>query len=226
MYSYSKTLSYSSALFIFLFSMGVYADTQYVSDQLEITMRTGPAVKNKINQMLKSGDQLTVLQQNENGYTQVKNDTGKTGWVLQRYLMAKPSARSQADALLLREKTLNTRLSEVDNLSSELGMSEKNLKESQALNKQLNLALSKLKKVSADTIKIHDKNIVLNDALERSEAEQSRLKVENLRLSNNTEQAWFVRGAGVILLGMLLGLLVPKLRFKKKRAWGDFSSYN
>ena len=63
MYSYSKTLSYSSALFIFLFSMGVYADTQYVSDQLEITMRTGPAVKNKINQMLKSGDQLTVLQQ-------------------------------------------------------------------------------------------------------------------------------------------------------------------
>ncbi|MCP3849384.1 MAG: ligand-binding protein SH3, partial [Gammaproteobacteria bacterium] len=42
------------------------------------------------------------------------------------------------------------------------------------------------------------------------------------RLANNAEQAWFIRGAGVILLGMLLGLLIPKLRFKKKRKWGDF----
>ena len=90
---------------------------------------------------------------------------------------------------------------------------------------ELEAELKKLKQIAADTLRINEKNEKLAASLERAESRQASLQVENERLRNNTEQAWFIRGAGVILLGMLLGLLIPKLRFKKKRKWGDFSNY-
>ena len=222
-----RMLNQFTRIGVFLVTMSLtgvlLAETAYVSDELEITLRTGPGIKNKITSMLQSGEGLEVLQSNSNGYTEVRAANGKTGWVLQRFLMVEPSARSRLDEIQLREQELVEQQQEILGLRAAAVDSEFQSKSMQKSNAELKAELERVKKIAADTLIINDKNTELADALAQAESKQTSLQVENERLSNNTEQAWFIRGAAVILLGMFLGLLIPKLRFRKKRKWGDFS---
>ena len=80
------------------------AETRYVSDQLEIPMRTGKSTQHRILRMLPSGTPLEVLElDKENGWTRVRTPDGKEGWVLTRLLMDIPAAR---DRLARAEKRL------------------------------------------------------------------------------------------------------------------------
>jgi hypothetical protein len=69
-----RLLSYTilAAIFIPLMSS---ANPLFVSDQLEITLRTGPSTTNKITKMLRSGDQLNVLTTNTKGTPKYKIPT-------------------------------------------------------------------------------------------------------------------------------------------------------
>ncbi len=201
------------------------AESVYVSDQLEITLRTGPGVKNKIVAMLNSGDELEVLQRNPGGYTEVRAPNGKTGWVLQRFLMDEPAARSRLDEIESREQQLAAQQTEIEQLRDDLLSSRTESAAVARQNAELQAELKQVRQVASDTLAINERNAELTSSLEQAETRQTALQLENERLRSNSEQAWFVRGAGVILLGMLLGLLIPKLRFKKKRKWGDISGY-
>lgn len=216
----------SIVFFLSLFTTAwAVAQIAYVSDQLEITLRTGPGVKNKIIAMLNSGDELDVLQQDPGGYTQVRAPNGKTGWVLQRFLMEAPAARSRLVEIEERERQLMAQQAEIEQLREDLLASQTESTLVQQSNVELKAELQEVKQVAADTLTINEKNQALSASLELAEAQHVSLQLDNERLRSNTEQTWFVSGAGVILLGMLLGLLIPKLRFKKKRKWGDFSGY-
>ncbi len=211
-------------LVISMMSSIAVAESTYVSDELEITLRTGPGLKNKITAMLRSGDALEILQENANGYIEVRTANGKTGWVLKRFLMDSPSARSRLNEVQAREEKLAEQQLEIQELRTAASDSESASITMQEVNRELKSELERVNAIAADTLAINEKNKSLASALKQAEAKQASLQVENERLSNNTEQAWFLRGAGVILLGMFLGLMIPKLRFKKKRKWGDFSS--
>ena len=64
------------------------AETAWVSDQFEITLRTGPSTSNAIHLMVRSGTELEIIAQDpDKGYTQVRTGGGTEGWVLSRYLM-------------------------------------------------------------------------------------------------------------------------------------------
>jgi SH3 domain protein len=48
------------------------------------------------------------------------------------------------------------------------------------------------------------------------------LKQENRELRNETNQRWFLIGGGVIIVGIILGLILPHLRFqRRKSSWGS-----
>jgi len=48
------------------------------------------------------------------------------------------------------------------------------------------------------------------------------LKQQNRDLGNDSTQRWFLIGAGVVLLGIILGLILPHLRFqRRKSSWGS-----
>src|SRR3569832_1879991 len=87
------------------------AEPRYVSDELEVTLRTGQSTQHQIVRMVKSGTAVEVLATDANtGYTKVRTPSGAEGWVLSRYLMTSPSARQQLDELQRRLATL-----EIDN---------------------------------------------------------------------------------------------------------------
>ena len=164
------------------------AETLYVSDELAITLRTGPGVKNKITSMLKSGEDLEIIQKNSDGYTEVPTANGKTGWVLQRFLMAEPSARSRLDGIDLREKELNEQQQEISILRTGAVDSETQLLATKQTNSKLKEELKRVKKVAADTLIINEKNQQLSEALALAEAENAPADEDRI-LQNALDQA-------------------------------------
>ena len=56
-------------------------------------------------------------------------------------------------------------------------------------------------------------------ALERS---LQTLQQENENLKDRTARDWFMVGAGVVLLGIIVGLIIPRIRWRKKSSWDTF----
>lgn len=70
------------------------ADTKYVIDRLEITLRSGPDTGNRIITMIPSGQALEVLSTGGD-WAEVRLPSGEQGWVLARYLSTEiPKARN------------------------------------------------------------------------------------------------------------------------------------
>ena len=74
----------------------------------------------------------------------------------------------------------------------------------------------------ADAVRIANERNELRNSVRTLTRELEDVKQENRDLHNQTAQNWFMIGAGVIILGIILGLLLPHLRFqRRKSSWGS-----
>jgi SH3 domain protein len=96
------------------------ADTVYVSEECEITMRTSPGNDRKIISMIKSGNAMEILEKGPE-WSMVRIPSGKEGWVLNRYITtSQPSAmvlervRKDYDVLAAKYKELKERFDRLD----------------------------------------------------------------------------------------------------------------
>ena len=216
-----KQLSLLCGLFL-IFSAAM-AKTQYVSDHLIITLRTGQGNTYQIIKTLVSGERLEILEETEAGYTHVRTDDGTEGWVRTQYLSDEPTAREQlaaAQAKLekLQEKntSLASRLSTMQKDNSQLSSK---LTELNKEHKRAEVDLKRLNEVAAKPILLDRENRDLKEKTVTLSNELQLLKQENQLLKDRSDRDWFIVGAGVLLGGILLGLLAPKLRRRKKDSW-------
>jgi SH3 domain protein len=200
--------------------------TRYVSDELEITMRNGQGVKFAIRKMLSSGTKLDVIETDPTGYSKVRTSNGTEGWVLTRYLDNMPSSRDRLAAS--EQKIANLELeiaqykSEIEALSSQnsdTGSQNLTLTEtSQRLSKEL----ENLRRTASNAVALDNESRLLKEGLQEKEHEAQLLIIENSALKDNNAKTWFLVGAAVLIAGLLLGLIIPRLRFQKKSSWGSF----
>jgi SH3 domain protein len=165
-------------------------------------MRTGPGVEHKIVAMLETGTRLDVVEYRSD-WSLVQMDNQKEGWVLTRFL-------TEEKPLTFQMETLQT---ENERLSDALEKSEKRNKE--LIKKNASLAdieakYRELKQASADYLALNEKYQELVQLSNEQEQQISMLK-ENL---NNEAMLWFLSGAGVFIVGLILGLSTRK----KKRS--------
>jgi SH3 domain protein len=208
------------------FPLITYAQTtRYVSDELEITMRNGQGVKYAIKRMLKSGLKLEVLETDPNGYSKVRTSNGVEGWVLTRYLSNLPSAKArlaaseqrvaklELDIAKYKEEigSLSTQNSSVD--SQNLTLKEK----AQRLGKELD----DLKRTASNAVALDNENRKLKEKLQQIDHQNQSLILENNALKENDTRSWFLIGAAVLFGGVILGLILPSLRMRKKNSWGS-----
>jgi SH3 domain protein len=199
------------------------AEVRYVSDELKITLRTGQGSQYQILKTLPSGSRVELLETGEEGYSLVRTDDDIEGWVLTRFLVDTPIARDQLAAALQKQERLIAQNSQFKqeqadlkkqnaDLSSEL----QKLKSDQQSTDQ---ELEKLKQVAAKPILLDQQNQDLKQQNVSLEKELQLVQQENQVLRNRANRDWFIAGAGVLLGGMLLGLFIPKLRWRKKSNW-------
>ena len=202
------------------------AETYYVSDQLTITLRTGESTNHQIIRTLKSGTHLNITQTNEeSGYSYAILEDGTEGWVLTRFLVTTPVAQDQlADAkarLQKLEKELKaakTSLGETNKDRDSLGSNVSKLEQQ---NTNLERELKQIKEISANSLAINEDNQRLNSRIIQLETQIQSLEQENIILQDRSDRDWFIAGTGVILLGMVIGLLAPRVRMRKKANWNE-----
>lgn len=200
------------------------AETRYISDELEVTLRTGRSTQHQIVRMLKSGTAVEVIASDaESGYTKVRTPAGAEGWVLTRYLDTSPSARQQLDELQRRLATLEIENKQIKEQSSAFkeqnkvaGQQQQGLEEEK---RHLEQELANIRKTAGSALALESENKRLKEQYLNLQSEVQTLQQENITLKDRSEREWFVRGAAVVVVGILIGLIVPRLKFRRRSSW-------
>lgn len=197
------------------------AATRYVSDQLEITLRSGPTNQHRILRMLPSGTRLETLETTEDGWTRVRAANGQEGWVLTRYLMNTPAARDrleQATANLSNAQTQTAKLREALNAErAERKAAEAQIAELSTANQQM---ISQLEE-AAQGLRLSEENKSLKKEIVDLQRTVQELNNEIDRLSDRSRRDWFVAGALVVAGGFLAGIIVTRIRWRRKSSWNS-----
>jgi len=219
--------SYLLLSLLFIFVGNAAAETRYVSDMMEVTMRSGKGTGYGITRMLRSGTAVQVLEiDKQTGYSKVRTDNGREGWVLSRFLMNEQAARERLTA---SEKNL-TKL-ELDNrkltttiaaITDEKKLLMKNLGDLEAETRSVSQELAEIKRTASSALAIDSQNKDLKSRLVLLERQLQTIRKENEGLKESTARDWFMIGAAVLLLGIIIGLIIPKIRFRKKSSWNTF----
>jgi len=197
-----------------------WAGNLYVSDTaLEAVLRNGPRTGNQVVSMVPAGTRVSLVSE-EDKWAEVTLEDGRTGWMLKKYLSEEPPWRIAAEKLAAENKALQTQMAQMkrgkQDLSDETGRLKKDLETTQRELQSLRHEYETLKKGATEYLSLKSSFDQLttdaNQARERlTEVQQG---YENLKFSTNIH--WFLSGAGVLVFGWLLGLVMS--RTKRRRA--------
>lgn len=205
----------------------VTAATQYVSDQLEVTLRRGPTLSHAVLRMLKSGAAVEVLEVDAaSGHTRVKTSSGVEGWILSRYLSTEPTARMQLEKMLkdMNHAANNDQsvVAQLKTIHGEYDNASKRIAQLEGQNKQLEQQLASIKQTAANVLAVDEENKKMRQKLAASEDRLNALQMENVELQSDKNKDWFFAGAIVLVSGLILGLIVPHLGRRRNSRYGDF----
>lgn len=211
---------------LFASSVAVAQDA-WVSDQFEVMLRTGPSTSNAIERMLPSGTSLEVLETDADaGYSRVQTAAGTEGWVLSRYLMNEPSAREQLRRLTGQLSSAtdagSSLTSQLDAVKGQYATASNRIAALEREKKALQEELADIKRTAANVLSIDNQNKDLREQLAMTEIEVGTLEQQNRELSGQSTRQWFLTGALVIVVGIILGLWLPRIRWRRRSGYDRF----
>ena len=187
--------------------------TRYITDNLDVPLRSGGSPRNRVKQMLPVGTSLTVIEPGTR-YSQVRLADGAEGWVLNDHL-----SDTIPDKLRIQElQELNTRLNEQLKAFSQPGFDISQLVQE---NQQLAENLAELQRSATRTVTLIERNKALQQQVVELEQALKLVEQENLALVDDRSQGWFLRGAGVLLLGLGVGVAVSRLQPRHRSRWNE-----
>jgi SH3 domain protein len=168
--------------------------------------------------MLRPGTQLTLLSE-QDGWAEVTLEDGRTGWILRRYLSERPPWRETAEQLQKENERLRTQLTKVRAEHQEIMQKsaevQRQLDSQQAEFHSVQSEYEELKKSSTNylNLKMAYENL-------QNEARQSKAKLDELekaygKLRTSRAIRWFLSGAGVLMLGWIVGSSMARMRRRR-----------
>lgn len=199
------------------------AATRYISDEVKVNMRKGQGTDFAISAILSTDDKVEVLNNYEKtGYSRVRTESGKVGYILTRFLTEVPPAAERLASLTGKVAELeaeNARLKQsLEESRGEFQTATSQQSELGQENEALKKRLAWIEETSANVVKIGDENQQMRERLLALEAEVSRLQQQNTEL-----KTWYKgQNSGALILGagLLVGLIVGRLR-RRSGAWSS-----
>jgi SH3 domain protein len=152
--------------------------------------------------MVEGGSEVEAIRRMPKiGFTKIKLSSGETGWV--------PSSRLSDQApdpgqLILASQNL-------------LGLSPKQLeKEIAHTQTELNI----VRQASLTAQRMQEERDQLQITAHQLQAELEKLREDKAALNADQKQLWFALGAGTLMGGIVLGLIAPRLKPKRRNVWG------
>ena len=218
-----------SALIVILatISAPAQAKTAYISDEVKVAMRSGTSNEHRILKFLMSGTAFTVLgTSDDEKFIEIELSDGKTGWVATENVMDIPSARDRLVSVNNKLSKVRQENKDLENTIAKLRAEGKQLKsEKNTLqNERTNLSnsLDDLKITAANPLSLSKKNKQLKKDLSKAEATSAKLDKDNQQLRSNVAQEWFMIGGAVSIGSLIVGLILTRINWTRKRdSWGD-----
>lgn len=167
----------------------------YVSDELPIFVHSGAGKNYRILGSVTSGSEIKITGNAKNDYSEVIDDKGRTVWLETKYVNTQPGLR-----VIISQ--LNAKLADLE--ASSNGVSESLLR-----------ANKRVDQYSSEKTKLNNEISVLNKTL-------SEVKLKLKDQDTNIKKEWFFNGAIVLCIGLILGLVIPRLTSNKKSNMGSW----
>ncbi|MEI6895160.1 MAG: TIGR04211 family SH3 domain-containing protein [Colwellia sp.] len=165
----------------------------YISDELVIYMHAGPGTNFRILGTVTAGSKIKITGSTDDNYSEIIDENNRTAWVESKYVTTQTGLRFVV-------ADLNKKIANTSNFSSQL-------------DGEVNELNSKLKLLTDDKEKLSSELLKLTNFLEKSKTE---IKDHDI----NIKKQWFFNGALVLGIGLILGLLLPKI-FGRRRSGMD-----
>ena len=210
----------SLPLALMLLTLRVSAESYvYITDQLDLPIRSDKSFGNNIIRLLPSWTELSLLQSTEDGWAQIQFDD-TIGWIKSFYLSPDPAAREKLKKLT---RTDNANKLLISKLSGEKEELESQLLTVKQENTDLIVQSSKsqaekehIEQIYQDALKLEHENEKLIQEKLQLKAEL-QLSVNNTQIQKDTSSRnWFIVGAIVLFFGMIIGFIVPGLLNRRR----------
>ena len=189
-------ITLASSLFIPAQAADSNYNQGYISDELFIYMHTGPGKKFRILGTINAGSKVQITGSVDGGYSEIIDNKDRTAWVESKYVTTQPGLR-----FVVAE--LNGKIATSSDYSSQLDGEVNELKS------KVNLLTNDKKKLSAELQK-------LTATLEKT---QTKIKDQD----TNIKKQWFFNGALVLGVGLILGLILPRLFARRRGSMDSWS---
>jgi len=220
------------------FPIDASAETRYVSDILVITMRAEEDKDSAVIQTLRSNTPLEVLEETEE-YLKVRTENNQEGWVNKRYITSSiPKSMMIAElgekinrlelnleAIKKEKKQLENVLEENrQNQGHSIGQYQSAIEQERRDAKKLNEEYKDISEKYNQLLNQSQNVTQMAQKIEKLENENSRLQNSETKNSKTIEKLksekndlfqtgiirWFMAGAAVLLVGILLGKISRK----------------
>jgi SH3 domain protein len=194
------------------------AESKYVAEEFEITLRTGPGLDRKIIALIPAGKLVEVIQKGDE-WSEVALPNGKQGFVLTRYLTDQLPTSIVLERLQQKHATLQTKSEELQNKANELSSENKQLKETlsktQSELTSLNNEHQALRKGSGEYLSLKQKYDQASKDLVETRQKAENFEAEVNKLSHKEFYDGMLYGGGILIVGIVLGLIFRKPKRKQ-----------
>ncbi|MDB2589791.1 TIGR04211 family SH3 domain-containing protein [Candidatus Thioglobus sp.] len=212
-------IKYLSVTLLLLSSLVGAQSFIYITDQVDIPMRSEKVFGDNIVRSLPSGSKMSILQATEDGWTQVKFE-GSTGWIISRYLSNNPPARAQLEKLRQTYNANKLLLIKLSKSKTELESEVQSLK---VENTKLSIKTSKsiaekehIEEVYKDALKLEHSNEKLITKNLQLKSEIQLLTNNNTATQDSSSRNWFIVGSFVLFFGILIGFIFPNFANRRR----------
>ncbi len=197
-------------------SLVAFAETAYITEKLEIPVRSGESREYRIIRYLQAGAQVEMLQTYESGYTKIRDERGREGFVLGRYLVDRaPSfviaGRLEAEVAKQRE-TIKRLEQDIEALTAQNKSSNESVKMAKDQLAEKEVELKEFLATAGDSITLRNRLVALETERQVLLADNETLRAEKLAARDDSFKSWFALGAITLAVGWFVGLLMPRVR--------------
>lgn len=161
----------------------------YITDELFVYMHAGAGNNYRIVGTINAGSLIRVTGLEQNDYSQVIDEKKRMTWVESKYISQEPGLRFVA-------AELNAQLASAKDLNKQL-------------DSQLNNTKETVSNLNDSSSQLNNEVAVLKNQLSST---QAKLKTQDTDL----QKQWFFTGAIVLAIGLILGLIIPKLGGRRR----------
>jgi len=202
------------------------ARTMYATDTFEIVVRSERKIVGRnIVKVLPSGAPIEVRDMDDTWAT-VRLEDGQTGYVEKRHVIDREPYKVTAERLQLevgqQRERLATLTQQLATLRDEHQRLQKVSSGSETQLQDISQKYEQLRQdaTTAQLLETKEKYAELNHVHTEAQQRLAALNEAYTSLKSSTRLTWFLSGAGVILLGWLLGMTSERWRGRRRRQVG------